>query len=558
LQIKHVHIRNFRSLRDVELDELGILNIFVGRNSSGKSNLLEALCFFFNDFAIVGGNTAGLNEYHWFDKKTKNLIEFEVDIHLSDAETADILPQNFLKEIKKFGIKPNLLRIMRTIKNLQGSWETTALELSGLCFVKGDKQCAQIEIASAILGPVTDETRTTERPASVTMPSSDEFNKILTNISSMLKGKFKLISQIRDVKNPIVNRVTLVDSELQNSLWNLDQSIKSDEEVKCSEIEETFEKITGEQIDPAQGQAYIRRQGRRFPLNLEGGGIQASMQLIFSLRSDSGKYSFFGIEEPEAHSHPELQRRLFDELKSFADENSQIFVTTHSPTFVDRSDLGNVWVSKFMNGETFIKKADGLREVVEELGIRPSDVIFFANKILLVEGKSEALVLPAFARSLDVNIKDVAIIPVEGKSKARLNLKTWIEITRGVLPIYLVFDKDAEEELKSLKKEGLIESGQYHVWKEGSIESYYPTPLFQNALNELNQRYCLGMDVAAIMKRIEKNELQPDKIDIGDKAKLLNKTWKVLLAESVAKLIDNEKKTEISDEVANVLKAAAA
>jgi hypothetical protein len=40
--IEHVQIRNFKSLRRVDL-RLGKLNLFVGANSSGKSNFLDAL-----------------------------------------------------------------------------------------------------------------------------------------------------------------------------------------------------------------------------------------------------------------------------------------------------------------------------------------------------------------------------------------------------------------------------------------------------------------------------------------------------------------------------------
>jgi predicted ATP-dependent endonuclease of OLD family len=107
----------------------------------------------------------------------------------------------------------------------------------------------------------------------------------------------------------------------------------------------------------------------------------------------------------------------------------QLFITTHSPTFVDRADLNTVWISRFTNGETTFEKATELTEILGELGIKPSDVLFFANKILFVEGKTEEIVIPAFAQKLQVDLKDVAIIAVEGKTEARLNLKTWVKIT---------------------------------------------------------------------------------------------------------------------------------
>ena len=42
--IRSIHIQGFKSLRDVDM-QLGRVNLFVGTNSSGKSNFLEALRF---------------------------------------------------------------------------------------------------------------------------------------------------------------------------------------------------------------------------------------------------------------------------------------------------------------------------------------------------------------------------------------------------------------------------------------------------------------------------------------------------------------------------------
>jgi len=347
----------------------------------------------------------------------------------------------------------------------------------------------------------------------------------------------------------------LIDSKLQSSLWTLDQSVKAEEEEKCVEIETAFSNITDKRLDPAQGQVYIRRQRRRFPLYLEGGGVQASIQLVFELRNEMDKYSCFGIEEPEAHSHPEFQRRLFNELKSLS-EHCQLFVTTHSPTLTDRTDLKKMWISKFADGETTLEQASELKQIVEELGLKPSDVLFFADRILFVEGKCEEVVIPAFAEKLNMNLEDVAIISVEGKNQARLNLKTWVKTTRGMFPLFLLLDKNAEAEIKQLEKEKLIKLGNYHVWQRGSIESYYPLPLLKKGLDELNQRYNLEMDVGTIMKRIKNLQLLPDKIDIGEKQALLDKSWKVLLAESIARLIRKEKEPEIPEEVRITLRRA--
>ena len=42
--IKNIHIKNFKSIYDLEF-AVGRVNLFIGENGSGKSNLLEALVF---------------------------------------------------------------------------------------------------------------------------------------------------------------------------------------------------------------------------------------------------------------------------------------------------------------------------------------------------------------------------------------------------------------------------------------------------------------------------------------------------------------------------------
>ena len=42
--ISHLEIKGFKSLVDVSI-ELGAVNVFIGANGSGKSNLLEAVGF---------------------------------------------------------------------------------------------------------------------------------------------------------------------------------------------------------------------------------------------------------------------------------------------------------------------------------------------------------------------------------------------------------------------------------------------------------------------------------------------------------------------------------
>ncbi len=544
-------------MKSVELLNLNNLNIFIGKNSSGKSNLLEGLNLFFKSFSFVGGNTAGLNQYHWYNRNTRKPIEFELIFELTEKEISQLIPKKIFAALKK--LTNNLPDIYKTISikrkiiNLTGTWETELLDCFGLILVHENKTQTPDNVFQSFRVEYTEKNKIL--PYDVFVPSNEEINTILSNIVKKIKDQYRLITQIRDVKNPVSDRVTLINSELQTALWTLDQSIQTDEEDKFIDINQSFTNITSKSLDPAQGQAYIRRQGRRFPLYLEGGGVQSAIQLIFEIKNQLDQCVIFGIEEPESHAHSDMQRRIFNELKTLS-EKCQLFIATHSPTFVDKDHLKDTWISKIIEGATVFERTNILKTIVEELGIRPSDVLFFADRILFVEGKSDEIILRVFSKILGVDLSNVAIIPIGGKTKSRHNLTLWLKITRGMLPIFLILDKDAESEIEPLEQEGLIKTTEYHIWEEGALESYYPVPVVKKALSELDLKYSLGLPVEQIIKRIQQGKLTPDKIDLGEKTQLLEKTWKVELAKIVANLIITSKDLKINDEVKRALKQA--
>jgi len=132
------------------------------------------------------------------------------------------------------------------------------------------------------------------------------------------------------------------------------------------------------------------------------------------------------IEEPEAHTHPQMQyvfiknikELLGDGIKRDDGENRilQYIITTHSSHIVADSDFDDIKYLKIQSTNNVTAK--NLKDLKKEYAIDTDQYeflkqylsisraeIFFADKAILIEGDTERILIPTFMRKIDIEEK---------------------------------------------------------------------------------------------------------------------------------------------------------
>lgn len=185
------------------------------------------------------------------------------------------------------------------------------------------------------------------------------------------------------------------------------------------------------------------------------------MAVVLSELSKNPDAAYRGliVEEPEAHLHPQLQAVLLKYLASLhaagEEKPVQLFVTSHSPNFASTANLDALTClfEDEGNVQAFFPREAKFEDTKKEKLERYLDVtkaeLFFAKRVIFVEGAAELMLVDALAKHMERDLRDhgVSLISVEG-----LNFDCFLPLfgkNALKIPVAVLTDADpaaAEEE----------------------------------------------------------------------------------------------------------------
>lgn len=556
MKIYDISIRNFRGIHILNNLKVGDINSFVGKNDAGKSNILKALDAFFNDKFTSNCVFKGIAE----GDKTEIIIRFET-VEEVNPLALDSEGKISLKKVFSFSgagkFVKDLFYTCNDIDSVQYSncWGIkevginsflTGLGVDHSRSGRGVTNISKIELinentqdlgrtekthpADEYIGNLKKQYSFFELPEYSLFDAEQDLNVGSTSFQGQFKpiatlslqNNSALTSQIEtNVQDDLETEFGIITGLMQRNVPELDRIkpsvscnwgglVKFDLSLKFSN--DTFE----------------------VPISNKGTGFKRLLMVAYFeylAQKTTKKYQIFGIEEPETFLHPELQNDLLESIITLS-ENSQFFITTHSPVFAGATKSSNIVVVKkedelshYFNYEN---EDDILDVVIKELGIRPNYNLLNDNyrKAVFVEGSGDVKFWErAFVKIHGELPEDILIIPCGGDQvEFFVNAELCRKINRKFIFI-LDSDRGATDyESKLANKTLLIEKveelgGEFEILRKREIENYYSKAAIQRILADsfaLPEAFEIN-DYADIKEEIKTHILEPSGLNFKAK-----------------------------------------
>lgn len=498
MKLKNLAIGGYRSFGSVQyFDSFSKVNLFIGRNNSGKSNVLRFINEIYSTIGvdkksiidpitkhipqgrplIIGsGDSVTKNERKIDEISRFNDEKFSI-LHLgSRSSILEIFKNKIINE------ETNLCWTLRDIPNLNihgDSWRTAMKtindydlhelwsELTG--YRNGSRNEDWIPTIENRLAAEIDKIDSHFIPAIRQIPNNVNESPSTPDVNYSGSG---IIEKLAKLQNPDVH-----NQHLREKFLEINKFVQSVLDRNDANIEIPYERNT----------ILVHMDNKVLPLDSLGTGVHEV--IILAAAATTLSDTILCIEEPELHLNPILQRKLLQYLSDHT--SNQYFITTHSPTIMDTRGAEIYHITQ-KDGESKVTRATSDRnksDACEDLGYHPSDLLQ-TNCVIWVEGPSDRIYIkywlqhaaPEFSEGIHYSIMFYGgrLLSHLSGEENEIALDEFISLRKLNKRGVIVIDSDksaAQSQLNSTKKR-LIEEfnkGPGFAWVTAGreIENYF-------------------------------------------------------------------------------------
>lgn len=436
MYLAQLRILNFRKLKNVELGFRPGLNVLVGSNNVGKTAVVDALR------ALLAGH----------DDPYPRLDSDDIHRPKGSAPIGDIEFQYIFRDLDSDNEADFLAALTPGADGtLEAKITIRYSEADNAGRLRAKRWCGDHEDVG-LTADIMENLRGVYLP-----PLRDASQGLKPSRTSQLSRLFQLLSD--DAGREGINE----------ALKRLDEELKKHEPVVNTQaaIKNRHDTMLGPQLSQVldlglSGSDFQRLASRlsllvdAFEIEQNGLGFNNLIYMAVVLseltKNPEASYRSLIIEEPEAHLHPQLQAVLLGYLETIkaveGEKPVQLFVTSHSPNFASIADLDSLacLVDTEASVETFLPRTiafeKGKREKLERYLDVTRAELFFARRVIFVEGAAELMLVSVLAEKCGHNLREhgVSLISVEG-----LNFDSFLPLFGAKalkIPVSIITDAD--------------------------------------------------------------------------------------------------------------------
>lgn len=492
MKIKTLYVENFRLLKDFSIDLEESLSLVIGKNNTGKTSLLSILDkflnlgdkkkFTFDDFNIdfknelrdlVENPIPNEDDYEEIGIKLKILIEYNKTDNLSNLSKVmmDLDPKNNiivlgyeyileyerLKQLKEklsqfkereqgkkvsndnYSVKDTLYFLKHyqsdyfKIKRKSIEYNNGSKEINEKVFIDLEKESISTrEILNFKF--ISAKREVTNR----------EIDKTLSTQTSLIYKKTEETEEqkeaIEEFKDQLIETDDVLTSVYKKLFNEVVEKVRRFGGIKENDSTISIESnLHHRNLLDGNTTVMYNHNGASLPEYNNGLGYMNLISIIFEIEiilqdfkktreEKPADINLLFIEEPEAHTHPQMQYVFIKNIKSLIGDGIkredgenrrlQTIISTHSSHIVAESDFDDI---KYLIRETYssnIAQAKNLTALKTDYNLNTDQYnfltqyltlsraeIFFADKVIFIEGDTERILLPTFMRKLDLDEK---------------------------------------------------------------------------------------------------------------------------------------------------------
>lgn len=462
MKIKQIQIENFRLLKNTIIDLEKDVSIVLGKNNSGKTSFLSILDKFLNNSNGFSFNDFNLEFVQSFLKSdignssfVQKLIKLKLYIEYEEADNLEkvsdlimnlepndnililcfeyVLDEenynNLIEDFNKYQetikdkdilyyLKKNHTSYFKTIKKaLESGNEDNFILIDD----KVIRKVISFKAISAKRGVANQEGSKSSDKTLSKLSSNYYDNNNKPNITDITELQKQLIStdeQLNESYKKIFGPVIQNIKKFGTINQDIELEIKSSLEEKNILTENTL--------------VAYNHDGHLLPEDYNGLGYMNLFAILFNIHIKIDKFkkkteetepsaiNLLFIEEPEAHTHPQMQyifiKNIKEMLKVETDDiiNLQTLITTHSSHIASQSEFKDI--KYFLKTSNSIESKN-LSVLENEFGTTDKEIrnfqflkqyltlnrseLFFTDKAIFIEGDTERILLPAMMKKLD-------------------------------------------------------------------------------------------------------------------------------------------------------------